>query len=65
MKIRTIMAAAVTGIFLTAAGGSLAFGAEWTCPCLLYTSHDPAQQIDNNPAIHNYPPLFYNISQIV
>ena len=32
MKIRTIMAAAVTGIFLTAAGGSLAFGAEWTCP---------------------------------
>ena len=32
MKIRTIMAAAATGIFLTAAGSSLAWGADWTCP---------------------------------
>ena len=32
MKIRTIMAAAATGIRLTAAGSSLAWGADWTCP---------------------------------
>ena len=32
MKIRTIMAAAATGILLTAAGSSLAWGADWTCP---------------------------------
>lgn len=31
MKIRTKMAAA-TGILLTAAGSSLAWGADWTCP---------------------------------
>ena len=32
MKIRTIMTAAATGILLTAAGSSLAWGADRTCP---------------------------------
>ena len=32
MKIRTIMTAAATGILLTAAGSSLAWGAGRTCP---------------------------------
>lgn len=32
MKIRTIMAAAATGVLLTIAGSSLAFGEEWVCP---------------------------------
>ena len=32
MKIRTIIATAVTGTILMAAGSSLAFGADWTCP---------------------------------
>ncbi len=48
MKIRTIIATAVTGIVLMAAGSSLAFGADWTCPrgygdCTSYeycTTHD-------------------------
>ncbi|MGP8311798.1 hypothetical protein ACG0Z4_13120 [Enterocloster aldenensis] len=48
MKIRTIIATAVTGTILMAAGSSLAFGADWTCPrgygdCTSYeycTTHD-------------------------
>ena len=32
MKIRTIIATGATGILLTIAGSSLAFGADWTCP---------------------------------